>query len=249
MRAPLDLCRELGIGKRQQARRPRPGRPRRPGLSAAPGSGTSVNGPVSVWNSVEVSSCGRAVREIEGQRGLRIAAPFGLDAGGRAAERAAAVGADRRAAPTPRPPPLSLTETSAVADLDRLGVVLDQRERRNVARARCRARPAGAGSRCCSRRPRVRSRSPRSRPPARAAAARVSSTIRMTPQRRRLVRAALPDAERVERRDRASRAARWCGCRPRGRARRPGPSRRRLPPARSRRSGRPGRRRRPRPRL
>ena len=29
-------------------------------LDRSPGSGTSVNGPLSVWNSVEVSWCGRA---------------------------------------------------------------------------------------------------------------------------------------------------------------------------------------------
>ena len=63
-------------------------------LDRSPGSGTSVNGPLSVWNSVEMSWCGRAWREIEGQRGLRIDAAVAFDAGRGAAERAPPVGAD-----------------------------------------------------------------------------------------------------------------------------------------------------------
>ena len=34
-------------------------------LDRSPGSGTSVNGPLSVWNSVEVSWCGRAWRRLK----------------------------------------------------------------------------------------------------------------------------------------------------------------------------------------
>ena len=62
---------------------------------ARPGQRHQRERPGSVWNSVEMSSCGRVWREIKRERGLRIAPAFGLDAGRRAAERAAAVGADR----------------------------------------------------------------------------------------------------------------------------------------------------------
>ena len=65
-----------------------------------------------------------AVAEIAGERGLRIAAPLGLDAGGGPAERAPPVGADgepRRHRGARR----SLTVTRLILDLDRLGVILD----------------------------------------------------------------------------------------------------------------------------
>jgi hypothetical protein len=58
-----------------------------------------VNGPLSVWNSVDVSVVRAGVREIERQRGLRIGASPRADAGRRAAERALSVGADDKPDP------------------------------------------------------------------------------------------------------------------------------------------------------
>ena len=111
------------------------------------------------------------MREIEGERGLRIAPAFGFDAAAASAERAAAVGADReprghpsaiaRATPRHRASPMSTA----------LGLGGDQRAARECRGRGFPAPRANAGSRCCSRRPAARSRRHRSRPPARAAAA------------------------------------------------------------------------------
>ena len=66
-----------------------------------------------------------AVREIAGQRGLRIAAPIGLDAGGGAAERMPPVGADGEAR-RDRVAAATSDGDAVVVDLDRLGLGFDQ---------------------------------------------------------------------------------------------------------------------------
>ena len=65
MRAALDLGGELGVGQRRRGEGRRPGSTTKTRLERCPGSGTSVNGPVSVWNSVEVSPCGRACARLK----------------------------------------------------------------------------------------------------------------------------------------------------------------------------------------
>ena len=140
-------------------------------LDRSPGSGTSVNGPLSVWNSVEVSWCGRRVREIEGQRGLRIGAAVALDAGRGAAERTPSVGADDEAGGD-AVAAFERNGHAGVVGFDRAGFVLDPRQRRQLSARAHRARRADAGSRCCGRTHRGRSRTRRSAPPARGQAGR-----------------------------------------------------------------------------
>ena len=119
-----------------------------------------------------------AVREIEGQRGLRIASAFGLDACGRAAERMAAIGADRE--PGDRPVRRCRADGDVgVADRHRVGLVVDQGQRGQCPRARARAPRAGAGSRCCSRRPQARSRAASKQTSGARSSRAVSSTMRM----------------------------------------------------------------------
>ena len=173
-------------------------------LERRPGSGTSVNGPVSVWNSVEVSSVRPAWREIEGQRGLRIGR------GRRLSMPAAARQSERR----PSAPIASRADTvAAVCSVTVTSVVVDLDRRRLRRRSR-----ASAGSSRGARlergeemavldivaesvEPDLARRQSRPRAPARAAP--VSSTMRITRKRRGLLAAARPDAERLERRDRA----------------------------------------------
>ena len=110
------------------------------------------------------------VAEIERERGLRVVAPLGLDAGRRAAERFAPVGADHEAR----------RDRRAVVEPERhAGVVrLDRRRPRPRCAAAAAARRRGgraprpdAGSRYCGRTPRARSRPPRTAPRARGSAA------------------------------------------------------------------------------
>ena len=54
-----------------------------------------MKGPLAAWNSVDVSSCGARVREVERQRRLRVGASVAADSRGGAADRALPVGADR----------------------------------------------------------------------------------------------------------------------------------------------------------
>ena len=65
MRAALDLLRQVGIGKRGERAALRAGSATNTRLDRCPGSGTSVNGPASVWNSVEVSRCGRLCARLQ----------------------------------------------------------------------------------------------------------------------------------------------------------------------------------------
>ena len=98
MRAPLDLVGQrriverrdpLGLGRLDHADEARPlARQRHQRERTALG--------VELGRSVVVRP---RVAQIEGQRGLRIGVAVGFDAGRGAAERAPAVGADRRAAP------------------------------------------------------------------------------------------------------------------------------------------------------
>ena len=142
------------------------------------------------------------VGEVEGQRGLRIAAAVGLDAGGRAAERAPAVRRRRRGAPS-----------------------RCRRRRAKCGRRRRRSRPHGPPGRSARGR-RARRRAPASPStrcrfsmfqanasrPISAASKRtsgarhsrsVSSTIRIVRNAPACARQRAPDVERLERRDRA----------------------------------------------
>ena len=138
-------------------------------------------------------ACARLQRE----RGLRIAVAVDLDAGGCAAERAPPVGADDE----PRGDAAAAFERDGdggILGLDRDGVVLDRVQHRQ---ARC-ARVSSAATRCRFSILWPKASSPISlasnRPPARATAARVSSTIR--------IREAARPAPRSRPRPRASRA-------------------------------------------
>ena len=204
MRAAFDLARQLrvvhrdkfggvsGIEHANQARTPA-------------GQGHQREGPAF---GVEFGRCvvmRPRVGEIERQRGLRISAPRGFDAGRGAAERAPAVGADDE--PHPR---------FAIGVLDRhAGGIAGDRERR---RRRCaaasarqrapRARRQDAGSRCCSRRHRDRSRRRRNK----TSGARMSRCVVVDEadfaQRRGVRQAGRPHAERFQRRDRAGKQRR-----------------------------------------
>ena len=229
----------------RDAARPSSGSTTQTRLERSPGSGTSVNGPLSVWNSVEVSWCGRAMREVEGQRDLRIVAsrrsrcrpPRGRASAGR---RRRSRGGRRRVSPL-----FSRTVAPIVVRSRPRGASsVDPRQRRQVAGARCRARRPDGGSRCCGRRRRGRFRRPRSCTSGARISRAVSSTIRMTRSG-----AACAAAERPRRRASPARSTepassavvRWSaggGARDQ-RGLDPG-----LPPAQSPRSGRPGRRRR-----
>ena len=60
MRAPLDLGRQRGAHRARASCSASAGSTTQTRLERRPGRGTSVNGPVSVWNSVEMPLCGRA---------------------------------------------------------------------------------------------------------------------------------------------------------------------------------------------
>ena len=93
MRLPLGGGRQLVVIKREQPL----GllwRATQTTLQRSPGRGTNTHGPCGVWNSVETLWCGRAWADVEGQRRLVERAPADRDAGGLAAQRMPAVGAD-----------------------------------------------------------------------------------------------------------------------------------------------------------
>ncbi len=80
------------------------------------------------------------VRQVEGQGDLRIARSVGFDAGGRAAQRAQAVGADREL----RRDDLARTQPDRsliVACFDGAGFILDALERRQLVGASVQRRP------------------------------------------------------------------------------------------------------------
>ena len=185
------------------------------------------------------------VGEVEGERGLRIAAAVGLDAGGRAAERAPAVRRRPRGAPSRcrrRPARCGRRRRRSRPH----GPPGRSARGRAVRRRAPAARRPGAGSRCSRRTRRARSRRPRSAPRARATGGRCRRRCAWCaarpPARGSAPRRRAPRAPRPSRR-----AARWCGCRSGAAGRRPARSGCRRRRARSRPSGRPGRRRPPRP--
>ena len=114
-----------------------------------------------------------------------------------------------------------------------------------VRRRAGRAPRPDAGSRCCGRTPRARSRRPRTVTSGARISRGVSSIRRIAVSGAALRAAQRPDLQRLQRRDRSRTAARWCDC-PAAASSRSAPSRRRPRRARSPRSGRPGRRRPPR---
>ena len=206
MRAPFDLRREASASSA------RAGRPRR--LDHAdearrrPGRGTRVNGPVSVWNSVEIPLCGRRVAEVEGKRHLRIAAARSR-CRLRRGRAIASIGPDRK----PRLRPCAAIEPerhAGLARLDRRGGGRDAQE--GVARRAPRGRRAGAGSRCCSRTPQGRFPRPQTEPPGRgsAVACRRSGGSRRAARPRRGP-AARPPAPPTRRP--SPTAGPWCGYR------------------------------------
>ena len=71
--------------------------------------------------------------EVEGERGLPIAAATRVDAGGGAAQRAPAIGADGQA--SRQHGAIAADRHPAALDLDRVGFTLDARERGNPGRA------------------------------------------------------------------------------------------------------------------
>ena len=179
------------------------------------------------------------MREIEGQRGLRIGAAVALDAGRGAAERTPPVGADDEAGGDAAAA-LERDGHAGVVGLDRAGFVLDPRERRKRLRARIERGHADAGSRYCGRTRRARSRTRRSAPPARGRAAR-SRRRSASPGAARPAPRSRPRPRASPARSRNRPAARWCDG-PGPAAARSARSRCRPPPTRSRRSARPGRR-------
>ena len=142
------------------------------------------------------------VAEIERQRGLRVVAPVGLDAGGGAAERLASVGADdepcrdRAAAVEPDRHAVSSGSTAVTAASMRAQARQDRRRARSSAATRCRfsilwpkaSRPISAASNGTSG--------------ARISRA-VSSIRRIAVSGAASARQSAPDLQRLQRRDRA----------------------------------------------
>ena len=180
------------------------------------------------------------VREIEGQRGLRIGAAVALDAGGGAAERAPSIGADDEAG----------GDAVAAFERDR------SRRTRSVSTARAsssirvsdgsvRARASSAASRCRFSILWPNASSPISDAAKRTSGARtsraVASTIRMTRSGAACACAAVPDPERLQRGHGTGQQRGGAMVR-RPAAARSARSRCRPPPTQSPRSARPGRR-------
>ena len=229
MRAPLDLGPPARRRQAPSGAAASAGSTTKTRLERGPGSGTSVNGPVSVWNSVEVSPMRPACAEIEGQRGLRIAPAFGLDAGRGAAERTASVGADREPGRT-GPPSASVTVTSRVARSS----TASASSAISVSAGNSRARRVERREQVpvldvVGRRPGARSRAAVEADLGRPQQPRRVVDDAHHAQRRRVFRAALPDAERLERRDRAREQCGGAVVVRRRRHRRPARSRRPLP--------------------
>ena len=137
-----------------------------------------------------------------------------VDAGGLAAQRVPPVGADHEPRATAIWPLRGRERDDRVVAASIAAA--SSSNPRQIRTVRPRAPPAlrsASGFRCCSRTRRDRSRSQANRTSGARISRPVSSTSRMTLQRRRLVAAARPDIRAV-RADRPSRpAAPWCGCR------------------------------------